>query len=122
MASLLASPPTWTGSAPTWLLLVIAVGATWRVTKGGGGAAVEELSKANEILEKALNREREDGIDRQRRISALEAKTDVVLAVTPLMADHEKRAEERHKGVVEVLEAIRDSIASSTNGKEHHDA
>lgn len=104
------SPPTWTGSLPTWLILAMAVLVAWRVTKGGGGAAVSELTQANDVLTRALDKEREQGVDRQKRIEALEAKTDIVLAVSPLLADHEKRAQERHEATLLVLRALADSV------------
>lgn len=113
------NPPTWTGSLPTWALLLLAVVAAWRISRGGGGSAVTELTAANKVLEER-DQKRETAMQAQaKQIAALESKTDVVLAVTPLIADHERHAQERHTATIEVLEAIRDQIHADTNGKDN---
>lgn len=105
------SLPSWTGSIPTWLLLFIAVVAAWRVTRGGAGSAVTELTASNKTLEEALNKARAVADEQAKQIAALQSKTDVVLAVTPLLADHEKRAQERHDATLHVLEALAAKIS-----------
>jgi hypothetical protein len=117
-----STPATWTGSLPTWLLLVIAVGAAWRVTRGGGGSAVTELTASNEVLQKALEKSREVADAQAKQIAVLESKTDVVLAVSPLIAEHERLAAERHKATIEVLhantgvlEAISEKLTTETH-------
>lgn len=111
--------PSWAGSVPTWALLVMAIIVAWRVTKGGAGSAVSELSASNQALEKALEKSKSTAETQAKQIAALEAKTDVVLAVTPLMAEHERHAQERHGATIEVLEAIRDQIHADTHTKEN---
>lgn len=115
----LAGAPSWAGSVPTWALLAVALFAAYRVTKGGGGAAVEELSISNQVLSKALERQKQVAVEQANKIAALESKTDVVLAVTPLIADHERKAQERHDATLHVLEAISDRLTLGTNGKDH---
>lgn len=100
---MLADAPTWTGSLPTWLILVGGLFVMWRLTRGGGGSAVTELSKSNEVLSEALERQKKIADDQAKQIAALESKTDVVLAVTPLIATHEQKAQERHDATIEVL-------------------
>lgn len=104
--TLLAAAPSWTGTIPTWLLLALALGAAWRLSRGGGGTAISELSKANEVLTNALEKQKQISADQAKQIAALELKTDVVLAVTPMIAAHEHNAQERHEATVRVLEAI----------------
>lgn len=115
------SPPSWTGSIPTWLLLVLAIGVAFRLSRGGGGSAVSELSKANEVLKKSLDQERELSRDKEHRIAALEAKTDVVLAVRPLMEELDRKsldrfevgqrmAQEHHDATLAVLQAMTVSL------------
>lgn len=108
---MIAAAPSWTGTIPTWLLLVLGLVAAWRVTRGGGGSAVTELSKSNEVLTDALDRQRKVAEDQAKQIAALESKTDVVLAVSPLISAHEKKSQERHEAAVHVLEAISDKLA-----------
>lgn len=101
-----AGAPTWTGSLPTWLLLALALAGAYRLSRGGGGSAVTELSKSNEVLSGALERQRKIADDQAKQIAALESKTDVVMAVSPLIQAHEAKAQERHDATIHVLEAI----------------
>lgn len=105
LALLLDGQAGWTGSLPTWILVGLAVIAGIRLTRGGAGSAVSELSAANKILEEARQKNHAKIEEMAKQISALESKTDVVLAVSPLIADHERRAEERHLALVHTIEA-----------------
>lgn len=106
--------PSWVGSVPTWAILVVGIFAAWRVSRGGGGSAVTELSAANQVLEDRDRRRQHELEAQAGKIAALESKTDVVLAVTPLIAEHERHSQERHDATIKVLEAIRDQIHSDT--------
>ena len=103
-------PATWTGSLPTWILVVIGLAFAWRITRGGGGSAVSELTAANQVLTHALEEQRRITDDQAKEISALQSKTDVVLAITPLMQSHEQKAQERHESTVKVLSEMSDSL------------
>lgn len=107
---LLDSTTTWTGSLPTWLLLAMAVTVAWRVTKGGGGSAVSELSKANEVLEKRLHEIGAEVRDLRIEKARLEARTDFEGALTralgPLaeaMGIHEAGARDRTERLLSLL-------------------
>lgn len=103
------SPPSWTGSIPTWLIFLLGIVVMWRVSRGGGGSAVSELSQANGVLTTALDKERAASEDKEKRIAALEAKTDVVLAMRPLMEELDRKAQERFE-------------SAQLRAQEHHDA
>ncbi len=103
-------PATWTGSLPTWILVVIGLAFAWRITRGGGGTAVSELTAANAVLTHALQEQREITDKQAKEIAALQGKTDVVLAITPLMQSHEKNAQERHAATVKVLAEMSESL------------
>ena len=103
------SPAAWFGSLPAWLVLV-GLFAAWRTSRGGGGSAVTELTAANKVLEDRDERRQREMEAQARQIAALESKTDVVLAVSPIIAAHEVKSQERHDASIEVLGAIRDEI------------
>jgi len=103
-------PATWTGSLPTWILVVIGLAFAWRITRGGGGTAVSELTAANAVLTHALKEQRDISDKQAKEIAVLQSKTDVVLAITPLMQSHEKNAQERHESTVKVLAEMSESL------------
>lgn len=96
------------GSIPTWALFVLALVVAWRVTKGGAGSAVSELSKANEVLTQRVHDLGGEVRDLKIENAELKARTDVSLAIQPAvqsvidatrsaLAEHEDRAIERHQ-------------------------
>jgi hypothetical protein len=44
-----------TADFPAWLALAFALAVAWRISRAGGGSAVSELSKANEVLTRRVN-------------------------------------------------------------------
>lgn len=108
-------PANWTGSLPTWILVGIGLIFAWRITKGGGGSAVSELTAANAVLTHALNEQRQVTDNQSKEIAALQGKTDVVLAITPLMQAHEQKAQDRHDSTVKVLTEMSDSLHRMSN-------
>ena len=104
------------GNAPSWILVLIALTAAYRLTRGGGGSAVSELTAANKVLEESLSRTRDALAAEEQRIKALEARTDVVLAVTPLMQEMDRKAQARFDETVQVLRQISDTLARVNKG------
>lgn len=118
--------PNWTGSIPTWLLLIFGLVVAWRVSRGGGGQAVTELSEANKVLTKALEKNERITAEQAQQIAVLTGRTDVVLAVRPIMEELDRKAQDRfeaaqiqsrehHDATLAVLQAMTISL----NGKEH---
>lgn len=108
---LLAS--SWIGSAPSWLLLAVALGVSYRVTKGGGGTAVTELSKSNEVLKETLDEERGKGVELRARITVLEQKTDVSQVLQPFIkwaSEHEEADKARHDITVAAFASVADEL------------
>lgn len=117
---IIGSAPTWTGSLPTWLLLAIALIGAWRVTRGGGGTAVTELSKANEVLEEAGKKKDAQIHTLQSRIATLEARTDIAQALQPLsdsINNHEERAQARFEKTSEILTLVADRLHETPDTK-----
>jgi hypothetical protein len=132
------------GTLPTWILVIMAVIVAYRVTKGGAGSAVSELSKANEVLTRAVHEEREkrealggEVRDLGKENALLKGRTDfassLAAALGPLSewtAGHEARAQERHEAqmaaatknteaVLLVLERIGERFGPDDEGRRH---
>lgn len=114
------------GTLPTWILVVLALAIAWRVSRGGGGAAVSELATANQVLEQRLQRAREElgGEVRDLRVenAELRGRTDVTIAIAPVieaLSAHELRAQERHDGSLRVLDLIAQKLGPEPNGGDH---
>lgn len=102
------------GTLPTWILVVIALGAAWRMSRGGTGSAVSELSKANEVLDKRLHEERQkredlgaEVADLRTQNAELKGRTDFAAALAAALGPlsewtigHETRAQERHEAAM----------------------
>lgn len=79
----------------------MALAVVWRITRGGGGTAINELSKANEILTKRVHDLGAEVRDLKIENAELKMKTDY----HAVMDTHEYRAEERHTTMVELINA-----------------
>lgn len=93
-----------------WLIVASGfIGAAWINKRGATGDALKYLQDANQILHKEnteLKRERQNFL---AEIAALKAKTDVALAIRPIVTAHElheKRAEQRWTNMMRVLDMI----------------
>lgn len=79
----------------------------------GAGAALEQLERANRILEsRVLELEAADRT-KAARITELEAKTDVTIALSPVVAlleQHEHAAERRTERTLNLLSLIADRL------------
>jgi hypothetical protein len=92
------------GTIAQWLTVAVIVFVGWRISRGGGSAALETLELANQVLE--------------RRVRDLEANAKAD-AATPLInwsESHEHRAQERHNATLGVLGLIADRLGPETNG------
>jgi hypothetical protein len=116
------------GTLPTWILVGMALFVAWRVSKGGAGSAVSELSAANQVLERSLTdtRDRLGAEIRDLRIEngELRGRTDVAIALMPVIdwtQMHEKRAQERHDATIVVLDLIAARLGPEPNGDANGD-
>lgn len=100
------------GSVAQWFTLGVVVFGAWRLTAGGTGSAVTELSKANEVL---THRVQELGAEvRDLRIEneRLKGRTDFAAVI----AQHEQRAQARADKTLIVLGLIADRLGAEPNG------
>ena len=102
------------GAVIEWLVVAaLAVGTILFARRYGGGTALEHLQTTNQVLEETV-REQSREIDRlRRRVSELEGKTDLTLAIVPVLEalrTHELRAAERSSATLEVLHELAASV------------
>lgn len=104
---------TWAEAVPLWVTLAFAFLAVAYFRRHGGGRALEELERANGVLERRVN-ELEKEIGRlTAELAAANARTDVSLAITPVLEAlklHEDRASERTDRTLAVLGLIADRL------------
>lgn len=119
---MIAAAATVFGTLPNWILVALALIVAWRVSRGGGGAAVSELSESNKVLERKLQEVRDTmgGEIRDLRIEngELRGRTDVAVAIGPVLEwtlKHELRAQERHDATLRVLDLIAARLGPDPN-------
>ena len=81
LATLATGPATWTGSLPTWILVVVALACRVADHAAAAAAAVDELNRSREQgVGKGLWSVRSETAtgSQASKIAALESKTDVV--------------------------------------------
>lgn len=94
-------------------LLIVALGffTAWRVTRGGAGSAVQELTAANKVLEHRKDELGAEVRDLKAENAALKARTDYEASLTaalgPLaeaLGTHERGARERSEALLKILD------------------
>jgi hypothetical protein len=97
------------GALSGWVTVLVVIGAAWVFWRGGGGTALASLETANRILEKRVHDlEAQVKLD-QATIAELQARTDITLAVKPLIdavMQHENQAQARFEKTLTVLGQI----------------
>lgn len=104
------------GSVAQWLTIVAVTAAGWRLSRGGAGSAVQELSAANKVLE---HRKEELGAQVRDLLvenAALKQRTDF----QAVMSGHEERAQQRNEAILHVLELIADRLGPDNNDGAPH--
>lgn len=114
---MIASP--WISSVPTWALFALAMLAAWRVSRGGGGSAVSELAKANEVLTVRVHELGDEVRDLRVENAELKGRTDFALALAPILkwsGQHEERAQSRHEQTMIIMQLIAKHLGAEPNG------
>lgn len=111
---------SWVGSAPGWVLVAMGLFVAWRVSRGGGGAALAELERANKILEDSLHRLHTEVTRLEAENAALRVSTNYETALsqglkplTEWMHGHESRAQERHTESMSSLKRSTDAMVGA---------
>lgn len=111
----------WHDVGPTVVTLTIALAGYVFVRRHGGGTALEELERANRVLTRRV-RELEEANSRLiGEVSALKGRTDVALALAPVLEAlrlHEARAEERSTATLGVLDLIAQRLGPDRDSEE----
>lgn len=99
------------------LLLIVgaalAAGAFLFARRFGGGAALEQLERANRVLERRVHELEQDNATLTGRVQTLTASRDVSIAITPVLEAlklHEERAALRSDKTLGVLQLIADQL------------
>lgn len=108
---------SWFGTLPGWLTVASVLIAAWLIYRGGGGTALDTLATANRILEGRVRELEKDQAALKAENGELRGRTDVTLALGPLVAwttQHEQHAQERHVATLNVLQLVADRLGPET--------
>lgn len=97
------------GTLPGWLTLLALLGFGRAIVRGGGGQAVEILQTANGVLAKRIDVQDALIQTQAAQIAVLQGKTDVTLALRPIVEEmkrHEEHAAQRSEAIVAALERV----------------
>jgi hypothetical protein len=111
---------SWQTTLAAWLPLVAALGAFAYFRSHGGGGALQELERANKVLEGRLGELGRENRNLAQVVGALEQRTNlepIAAAVVEQFVAHEKRAQQRHEGQLVVLELIAERLGPDPNGR-----
>jgi hypothetical protein len=107
------------GTLAQYLTVVAVIGVAFLVYRGGGSAALGILETANGILEKRVHDLEQQSRADQKKIGELEARTDVSLALVPVLAEiqsHDLRVQQRADKMLTVLDLIAQRLGPDANG------
>jgi hypothetical protein len=90
--------------------------AVWYVGTHGGGTALSEMVRANEILERTLREQGTKIAALEKENAELRGRTDVTIAIGHSMAAHEERAQARHEASLGILALIAARLGPDANG------
>lgn len=99
----------WHDVGPTVVTLALAFAGYLFVRRHGGGTALEELERANRVLERRVNELEQENARQATELLTLRGRTDVALAIVPVLEAlklHEERASERSSRTLDVLDLI----------------
>lgn len=98
----------WLHELPSWGLFVLALAVAWRLTRGGGGSAVSELSKANEVLTRRVQELGGEVRDLRVENERLRSRTDFAAVI----ATHEEHAQQRHDSQLRILALMAERLGA----------
>jgi hypothetical protein len=99
----------WGRHAGELVTLALVVGAFLFARRYGGGVALESLERSNRVLTSRVHELEQANVTLTAEIATLRARTDVSLAIAPVLKAlelHEERAGERSSRTLDVLDLI----------------
>lgn len=108
------------GTVGQWATVLAVVALGWFLWRGQAGAAVAILSDSNRVLERKVEDLTKELAEARRMIATLQAKTDVTVALAPILdslADHERHAGERSDKLLRVLDLIAKHLGPESGDK-----
>jgi hypothetical protein len=97
------------GTVAGWVAVVGVFSVAWLQWRGGGSTAIQVLTATNEVLERRVHELTSQVNEQQRTIGELRARTDITLALQPLIdavLEHERMSATRQEKTSLVLDAI----------------
>lgn len=97
------------------LIACIGAGGFLFSRRYGGSTALEELERANGVMERRVKQLEEENQGQARRIAELEASRDVAIAIVPVLDAlrlHEERAGARSDATLAILQMIADQLGA----------
>jgi hypothetical protein len=114
---MLAAVPGIFGTIPGWLTLAGVLALAWYLRGAAGGQAIEILREQRDVLAERVTELEAALNDALRRVTELEAKKDVALAIGPALqpiadsvAKHEEADERRHGEMASAFSSIVDEL------------
>lgn len=94
------------GTPVQWATAGLVLFVAWRLSRGGAGAAVSELSESNRVLERRVHELGAEVRDLRIENAELKQRTDFAY----VMQEHEDRAQARADATLRVLGLIADRL------------
>lgn len=102
---------------PVWVAVVAVVALAYTLIRGGSGTAVEGLQATNRELQRQITELKQDVSALTKENAELRGRTDVTLAIAPLISwseNHERNAAKRSEAMLDVLDMIATRLGKET--------
>lgn len=104
------------GTIAQWVTVATVGALAWVLVRGGGGSAVTILQESNRVLEHHGREQGERIAALTAQVAELRERTDVALAIRPLLdwtSHHEQRDQERFEATLEALREVAVSMTAA---------
>jgi hypothetical protein len=104
---------TWAQAVPLWITIGLALAAAVYLRRNGGGTALQELERANRVLERRVHELEQDNATLTGKVQTLTASRDVSIAIAPVLDAlklHEDRAAIRSDKTLDLLQLMADHL------------
>lgn len=103
----------WAAAVQLWVAVALGIGGVLFVRRHGGSTALEELERANRVLERRVHELEQLNGELVGQVAALTATRDVSVAIAPVLEAltlHEERAGQRGETTAVLLQMIADRL------------
>lgn len=110
---------TWAEALPTLVTILVALGAASFFYRHGGSTALDELERANRVLDRRVHELEGENRLLHASVATLEARTDVALALRPVgeqLATQHGEAMVHFRALESILGMIAERLGPEPNG------